>query len=69
MRQLKKNDNNAVKIRYDDVFKNLVSEDACYPVTTNTGTKFGVAMQTFVVDWQMQVLELWDFAEKSKSKA
>jgi len=69
MRQLKKINDNTGEIRYDDIFKNLVSEDACYPVTANIDPKFGFGKQTFVVDWQMQVMELWDFAEKSKSKA
>jgi hypothetical protein len=69
MRQLKKFDVTTTNIFYNEDHRNLVREDACYTVASDSGIKLGKAKQTFVVDWQMQALELWDLGEKSKSEA
>ncbi len=65
MRQLKKITVTTANLFYDEVYKNLISEDACYTVTSDSDQEFGKTKQTFVVDWQMQALEWRDLKEKS----
>ncbi len=65
MRQLKKITVTTANLFYDEVYKYLISEDACYTVTSDSDQEFGKTKQTFVVDWQMQALEWRDLKEKS----
>ena len=46
--------------------KNLISEDANYLVTPPTGQDSVSGDESFVVDWQMECIELRVYTEKSK---